>query len=150
MKTTTLLLAAAVSALATAASAAPLAYPGTAWGTVTYPSSVIGHSPESNDLVYQGQITQGADLAVVNGWTVDTFGRLNYTIDTKGVDWNNKVQPSVGVKITRPVKIGGATGVLDLGVEAVYERRFGTEFKTPDRDGVGVRVSAGYWFGWGH
>ena len=142
-------IAAAALALATAASADPIAYPGSAWGVLSNPSSVIKHNAESNDWIYSGKITQGADWAVVKGWTFDTYASVNYTVDSKGIDWNNKIDPALGVKFYRPLKIGAADGVVDIGAQVMYERRFGDEYKSIKRDGLGIQFNAGYWFGWG-
>ena len=144
-----LLLAAAVSALAAAAaSAEPLAYPGAAWGALTSPPTILSNFPESNDWVYQGRITQGVDWSKFKGWTFDTYASFGYAIDTKGIDWDNHVDPALGIKISRPVTHGNVEGNLNLSAQVVYDRRFGNSFKSAQREGTGVQVIAEYWFGW--
>lgn len=119
----------------------PLAYPGSSWGTLTWPSGVKGTGEEHN-AVLTGKVEQGIDWLKFgdgNRWTLNTYGSLGYSADHEGLDWNNKVVPAIGVKVSRAYE----KGVVDIGVQAFRERRWKS-----DQDGNGVQVYASYWFGW--
>jgi hypothetical protein len=123
---------------------APLALPGYTWGNMTYPSSVIHNTPEYHDFVYQGKVEQGADWLKFGDskqFTLNTFVDLNYTVDSKGLVYNNKVLPGIGVKIRHN---WAENGVSEIGIKAVYE----DQWKQGGGSGFGVQAFFNYWAGW--
>ena len=130
---------AALLAAAVSVSAEPLEYPGNVWGVVTFPSSTVG--AERNNVLAQGRIEQGIVwFRFADGkWKLNTYAALGYSLDTEGINYNNKAVPALGVKATREFE----QGVVDLGVQAIQENRW--------KDGVhssGVQAYASWWFGW--
>ena len=136
------LLAVLLLALPTPALAEPLAYPGTAWVSITGPHRGGG---EDGNWIVSGKIQQGVDWTEVDGWRLQTFVSVSSTTDTKGFDWNNKVTPAVGASLRKHI----ASSVLELGVQYNNETHFGSVYKMPDRSTNGVQVYANYWTSWG-
>lgn len=132
-----------VMVLALAASAAhaePLEMPGSTWAYIVGPSSSQGD--ERNNVLLQGKIEQGIvwfKFGEDGKWKLNTFAALSYSLDSKGINYNNKAIPAVGVKISRDFE----NGVLDLGVQAVQENRWKDNVNS-----TGVQAFASFWFGW--
>lgn len=127
-------------ALAAAAHAEPLAYPGAMWGSVLFPSGLSG--PENRDLLVTGRIEQGAvwlRFGEDNAWRLNTYAALSYSVDDKGLGYNNRYAPAIGVKVQRI--FGG--GILDLGMQLARERRF-----KDNATSTGVQAYANWWLGW--
>jgi hypothetical protein len=120
-------------------SAQPLAYPGSTWGQVIYPSGLS--LEERENTLLSGRVEQGVDWFRFGNeqWKFNTYAAVGYSTDTKGLPYNNKVTPALGFKISRSFE----TGVLDLGLQAVHERRW--KANTSDS---GLQVYASWWFGW--
>jgi hypothetical protein len=155
MKTLSVVVATAILALsASAASYAdgPVGYPGSTWGQLTAPSSVIKGTPEDNNWLYMGKITQGVDwlrFGKNDKWTFDTYGSFGFSVDRNRLDYNNKIVPAIGAKIERSF----TRGVVSAGVEGIYERHFGDtavyDSGSPiKQSGYGVQAYVSYWFGW--
>ena len=70
--------------------------------------------------------------------TVTPFVGLGLVLDTKGYEWNNKVQPRIGMKVNKYFR----KGVVSVGSAYSYEHRF----KSFDSSGLTVFVQD--WFGW--
>lgn len=149
MKMKMFVILAALSVTATA-TAEPLGYPGSTWGVLTFPSSVINGTPEDDNWLYQGRVVQGVDwfkFGSEEDWLFNTYGAFGFSVDRNQLDYNNKLVPAVGAKVSRYFD----NGVVDFGVEGVYERHFGDvepAATNPDRDGFGVQAYVSYWFGW--
>lgn len=139
---------------ASVVTAAPIGYPGSTWGEFVAPSSVIKGTPEDNNWIYQGSISQGVDwfkFGADKKWTFDTYGRFGFSLDRNRLSYNNKIAPAVGAKVVRSF----SNGAIDAGVEYVYQRHFGDIYDgasvvdTPvAREGYGARAYVSYWFGW--
>lgn len=133
----------ALSAVAFSASALePLGYPGSSWSVLTYNPGVIENTRERGNVLLQGKIEQGIDWTKFGGWTLNTYASVAYSLDKNKIDYNNKLVPAVGVKMSRKFD----SGVFDVGVQAVHERRIRVD--GPNKTGNGVQVYASYWFGW--
>lgn len=128
--------------LPTAAYAEEGNFPGNAWVNVTGPL-VAGE--EKGNWVVTGRVTQDAVLSEVSDWKLSATSSVGFSKDTKGFEWNNRFIPSVGVKASTEA----AGGYFDVNVQYVYERRFGTQYVTNDREDSGVQVSVNYWTSWG-
>lgn len=126
-------------ASAAAAHAEPIEYPGSTWGVVMGPASTTG--AEKNNVLAQGKIEQGIVwFRFADGqWKLNTYASLSYSLDTEGINYNNKAVPAVGVKATREF----SSGVVDVGVQAINERRWKDNVNSS-----GVQAYASYWFGW--
>lgn len=137
-----------LSLVGTPAIAEPLAYPGSAWATISSPTTTDKDNPESDNWTLTGRVTQGVDWLTFgekNDWTLNTYATIGFSLDTKGLDYNNRITPGIGVEITKPVK----NGVFNIGIRAIHETRFGTEYKVPDRSSDTIQGYISYWSGWG-
>lgn len=61
--------------------------------------------------------------------------------DTKGYSWNNKIQPSGGIKVNKLFRYG----IVSIGTAYAYEDRF-TDSKAPKASGRTDYILD--WFGW--
>jgi hypothetical protein len=143
------ILVAALLASSASAFAEPIGYPGSTWGVLIFPTSI---TPETKDgkevtdnVLLQGKVEQGIDWFRFGDdkWKLNTFASFNYTIDNAGLTYNNKLVPAVGVKVVRAFK----DGVLDLGIQGVYEQRL-RPAAGEKKNATGVQVYASWWFGW--
>jgi hypothetical protein len=119
---------------------AQVAYPGSSWGVVTFPAGISDQ--EKNNVLAQGKAEQGVDLKVMGAqkqWTLNTYASLGYSIDRNKLDYNNKITPAIGVKMTRKF----SSAVVDMGVQAYHENHFVTH-----TSGNGVQAYVSYWSGW--
>lgn len=122
------------------AKAEPVAYPGSNWSALTGPSGASG--AERDNILLQGRIEQGIDwvrFGTDNKLTLNTFASAAYSVDTRGLDYNNKFAPAFGMKVRRSFD----SGVLDVGVQLVNERRWKSK-----SDATISQVFISYWFGW--
>jgi hypothetical protein len=121
-----------------AAFALDLNFPGSFFGEVRYPNSPV--QEERDNFAAEGSIEQGIDWARIGSrLTLNTFGELRYTLDTAGLDYNNRVIPGIGIKLKARV----GTGIIQFGVKGVEEYRFKS-----DRSAAIVLGFANWWFGW--
>ncbi len=149
-----IILAAIMSLVACSAFAGPVGYPGSTWGVFTAPSGVIKDTPEDNNWLYQGKITQGVDWTKFGAnkqWVFDTYASVGYSLDRNRLSYNNKVVPAIGAKISRVF----SKGVIDAGVEYVYEHHYGDIYNGAEKvgppvayKGYGAQAYISYWFGW--
>jgi hypothetical protein len=117
-------------------------FPGSAWVNVTGPHVGGG---EKGNWVITAKANQDAVLTEVSDWKLSSFVSVSLSTDSKGYEWNNRVTPAVGMKITRDVP----GGIFDIGVQYAHETHFGKLYKMPDRSSGGIQVSVNYWTGWG-
>lgn len=119
----------------------PIAYPGYIWGYGATPADVTPGSNKNNNIA-NGKIEQGVDWFAFGEdkkWRYNTFVNAYVTSDTAGYDYNNKVQPAVGMKVRRTFD----NGMIDIGVQAVYQHNTVT-----NQNGTGAQAFASFWFGW--
>lgn len=145
---------AVVAILASSAAFAdgPLAYPGSSWGAVIAPSSVMQNTPETGNVLYIGKITQGIDWFKVHNFTFDTYGSVTLSDDRNHLSYNDKVIPAFGARIDRHF----SNGIVTVGVEAVDEHHWGDGWdgrsvvtgSTPGMNGFGMQAYISYWVGW--
>ena len=76
-----------------------------------------------------------------NSLTVTPYAAFGMVFDTKGYSWNNKVQPSGGIKVNKFF----CYGVISVGTAYAYEDRF-TDSKAPKASGRTDYILD--WFGW--
>ena len=109
--------------------------PGQGWTSVGNLSPI-----EHNNFYMQSYVEQSAAVfATYSGSvTVTPFVGLGLVVDTKGYEWNNKVQPKVGVKVNKFFR----KGVVSLGSAYSYEDRF----KSFNSSGLTLYLED--WFGW--
>lgn len=117
-------------------------FPGSAWFNITGPH--IG-GEEKGNWILSGNATQSAILKDIDGWKLNTYVSVNFSKDTKGYEWNNKITPAVGIGVAKYV----GNGVLNVGVQAVNETHYGKLYKNGDRSATGMQVGISYWVGWG-
>ena len=109
--------------------------PGQGWTSIGNLSPI-----EHNNFYTQSYFEQTAAVfATYSGSvTVTPFVGMGLVLDTKGYEWNNKVQPRVGVKINKYFR----KGVVSIGSAYSYEDRF----KSFNSSGLTLYVQD--WFGW--
>jgi hypothetical protein len=145
ISTVAVVVALSLNSIVANAADGPIGYPGYTWGSLTYPSSVIKNSPENDNLLFQGKIEQGVDWVKFGSrkeFTLNTFASVNYSLDSQGLPYNNKVMPAAGVK----VRMTGEWGVADLGVQYVYENRW--KYGEDQRSGSGVQAFLTWYSDW--
>jgi hypothetical protein len=143
-----ILLTLALFTASTPAMAEPLAYPGDAWVNLASPTTTNKNNPEAGNWTLQGKITQGVDWVTFgedDDWTLNTYATVGFSLDTKGMDYNNRVTPGVGVKVRKQIK----NGVFDIGVQVINETRFGNKYIIPDRSSNAIQGYVSFWSGWG-
>jgi hypothetical protein len=101
-------------------------------------------SYEKGNVVADTYVEQKA--VIFSAWndtlTVTPYVSADFVLDTAGYNWNNKVSPSVGLKVNKHVH----AGVISAGIGYMYENRF--------RNADGFKPSGGRtdfltdWFGW--
>lgn len=109
-------------------------------------ASTSGHlsSYEKGNIVSDTYVEQKA--VIFSAWnetlTVTPYVAGDFVMDTSGYNWNNRISPSLGLKINRHVR----AGVISAGIGYMYENRF--------RNAEGFKPSGGRtdfltaWFGW--
>jgi hypothetical protein len=109
--------------------------PGQGWTSVGNLSPI-----EHNNFYVQSYVEQSAAIfsTYSGSVTVTPFVGMGLVLDTKGYDWNNKVQPRLGVKVNKFFR----KGVVSLGSAYSYEERF------KGVDSSGLILYAQDWFGW--
>ena len=95
---------------------------------------------EHNNVYVQSYIEQGATVfsTFSGSMTLTPYVSLGLVFDSKGYDWNNKVDPRIGMKLNRVFR----SGVVSLGSAYCYEDRF----QSVQSSGLIVYVQD--WFGW--
>ena len=109
--------------------------PGQGWTSIGNVSPI-----EHNNFYLQSYIEQGAAVfsTYSGSITVTPFVGLGLVLDTKGYEWNNKIQPRVGVKVNKFL----SKGVVSVGSAYSYEDRF------KGINSSGFTLYAQDWFGW--
>ena len=100
----------------------PLGFPGYTWGQVRFPSSQ--EIAEKNNVITEGAIEQGVDWFRMTRWSIfNSFFRFEYKFDKENFDFNNKLQPEVGVKAKFLL---ADWGLIEAGGKYVVDYRFET------------------------
>ena len=135
----------AMTALAAAQDGAKSALEGSMVDAVGLPgqgwTSLGNLSPiEHNNFYTQSYFEQSAAIfsTYSGSITVTPFVGLGMVLDTKGYEWNNKIQPRVGFKANKYFR----KGVISVGSAYSYEDRF----KSFTSSGLTLFVQD--WFGW--
>lgn len=120
------------------ASALDLRFPGSFGGESRYPNSPAPE--ERENYAIEGSLEQGVDWGSTRSrLTLNTFGEVRYSVDTAGLDYNNRLIPGIGVKLKKDF----GAGVIQFGVKGVNEYRF--ESHRSNRIVLGF---VNWWFGW--
>ncbi len=109
--------------------------PGQGWTSIGNLSPI-----EHNNFFTQSYFEQSAAVfsTYSGSITVTPFIGVGLVLDTKGYEWNNKVQPRLGVKVNKYFR----KGVVSIGSAYSYEDRL----KGFNSSGLTVFVQD--WFGW--
>jgi len=99
------------------------------------------YSPvEKNNLISQWDIQQ--TVVVYSGWnnslTVGPYFEFGGVIDSQGFTYDNQLQPSAGIKVSKLFRIG----IISAGTAYAYQDRFG------DGSASGRTDFISDWFGW--
>jgi hypothetical protein len=102
------------------------------------------YSPlEPGNVLFQTYIEQTATVFATwhNSLTVVPYVSVNTVFDTAGYNWNNKIQPSTGARVSKLFP----HGVISAGTAYLYEDRFSApkEFRASGRSDYVLG-----WFGW--
>ncbi len=91
--------------------------PGQGWTSIGNLSPI-----EHNNFYVQSYLEQSAAVfsTYSGSITVTPFVGIGLVLDTKGYQWNNKIQPKVGVKVNKFF----SKGVVSVGSAYSYEDRF--------------------------
>lgn len=101
----------------------PLGFPGSTWGQVRFPSSQ--EIEEDDNIIFEGAIEQGVDWFRITDWSIfNSFFRFEYKFDKEKFDFNNKLQPEVGVKAKFLL---ADWGLIEAGGKYVVDHRFETD-----------------------
>ena len=109
--------------------------PGQGWTSIGNLSPI-----EHNNFYVQSYLEQSAAIfsTYSGSITVTPFIGIGLVLDTKGYQWNNKIQPKVGVKVNKFF----SKGVVSVGSAYSYEDRF------KGINSSGLTLYAQDWFGW--
>jgi hypothetical protein len=98
---------------------------------------------EKNNALSQSYFEQTASIYSTwqNSLTVTPYAAVGIVFDTKGYSWNNKLQPSAGVKVNKFFR----HGIVSVGAAYMYEDRWSApkEFRTGGKTNYILD-----WFGW--
>lgn len=109
---------------------APLAFPFTAWGKMTYDL----HGAEGSGS--QGWVKQGVDwFALPHGWKFNTYASYNWRVRTKNKRYYDVFGPSAGAEFNGKY--------INLGAEYYWQR-----FPELRRSVRTFNVSLGWYFSW--
>jgi hypothetical protein len=131
-----------------AAQQVPHAEKGTIFDAVSFSgqmwSSEGTYSPvERNNALSQSYFEQTASIYSTwhNSLTVTPYAAVGIVFDTKGYSWNNKLQPSTGVKVNKFFR----NGIVSIGTAYMYEDRWSApkEYRTGGKTNYILD-----WFGW--
>jgi hypothetical protein len=109
--------------------------PGQGW------TSLGNLSPIEHSNGYsQSYFEQSAAVFATNSGslTITPFVSTSFVVDTKGYDWNNKIQPRAGIRVNKFFRYG----VVSVGSAYSYEERFKSTSSS------GLTLFAQDWFGW--
>jgi hypothetical protein len=97
-----------------------LGTPGSTWGEIRFPGSA---QPEDKDnLILEGAVEQGVDIfRLSKDSAFNVFGKLDYTVDKEGFDWNRKLKLGAGLKLRHYIS---DTVVIAVGAKYEIDRRF--------------------------
>jgi len=102
------------------------------------------YSPlEKGNVLSQSYFEQTASIYSTwnNSVTLTPYAGFGMVSDTKGYSWNNKIQPSGGIKVNKLFRYG----VISVGTAYAYEDRF-NDSKAPKASGRTDYILD--WFGW--
>jgi len=99
----------------------PLGFPGTTWGQLRYPASQFGE--ETSDTLIEGSLEQGIDWVRISANSFfNTFVEVDYTFDSKDLEWYNKIKWAPGAKVKAFV---ARNALLEVG--AMYRWQYRTK-----------------------
>ena len=109
--------------------------PGQMWTAVGNLSPV-----EHNNGYVQSYVEQDAAILASQSGSISLtpYVALGLVLDTKGYDWNNQIQPQVGLKLNKFLQ----NGVVSLGSAYTYQDRFSS------LQSSGLVLYVQDWFGW--
>lgn len=113
-----------------------VALPGQFWSTNGNLEPV-----EKGNVLTENYFEQGATVFATAGHsvTVTPYVAVGFAFDTKGFSYNNKIDPSIGIKLNKIFR----SGIISAGTAFADEHRF-------DNGGSasGIVYFGQYWFGW--
>jgi hypothetical protein len=110
-------------------------FPGSTWGAAGWLSPVERHNFIYNQYIKQGVVAKRFGIHS----SLQPFGELTTSKDTKGFDWENYLRPGTGLEY---VYTKGNT-MTELGGEYLYEHRM-----ISGMSAGGYSMFLKFWFGW--
>jgi len=110
-----------------------VSYPGSAW------TWVGNYTPTEASVISNSYVEQGVTVWRNKSLALTPYGALTTAFDTKSYDWENKLKPELGVKLTKSF----THGLISAGTAYAIEDRFKSGTK---RGGAIGYVN--YWLGW--
>lgn len=110
-------------------------FPGSYWNTI------LTNPVEERNWIDYFHFDQGVEIARIGKTMVVPYIGINAAADTKGYQWNNRLQGEAGIKLVRFFD----SGIVEIGSAYAVERRFGNE---SPRTKTGIINFAGGWHGW--
>jgi hypothetical protein len=115
--------------------------PGSTWAQFSAaPKYLRGND---NNMLFQGNIEQGIIVGTQGPWRINTYASLAFSTDKNGYSYNNKLVPTIGIKLQQQFQ----SGTLDIGVQAVRERYF-RGVTDENMNHTEIQLYGQYWFGW--
>jgi len=113
-----------------------VALPGQFWSTTGNLEPV-----EKSNVLFENYIEQGATIWSTPGHTITLtpYVSMGFAFDRAGYPFNNKIDPSIGIKLNKYF----TSGVISAGTSFNDEHRF---YNGGSSSAPGYYVS--YWFGW--
>lgn len=115
--------------------------PGSAWVEMSATPASSRHTEEKNNVILQSHINQGIVVANFGDTRLIPYAALNLSIDKNRIEYNNKVVPTVGVRLSR--KFGD--GIVEGGVRIVNEHKFRLD---SNKTTTSVQLFVSAWYGW--
>lgn len=102
----------------------PISFPGDTWGSISTPSALT--KEEDGNVIIEGAVEQGIIWINTDAGVLNSFVDIAYKADTKGIDWNNSIKMSLGVKLDKK---------LSKNLSISYGLRYGVEKHWLNNDG---------------
>ena len=116
-----------------------LGTPGSTWGEIRFPGSAL--TEDKYNLILEGAVEQGVDFfSLSKNSALNLFGKLDYTLDKEGYDWNRKLKLGAGLKLRHYLS---DTVVITVGAKYEIDRRF-----VDDRTEEGFQLFSNWFASW--
>src|SRR5262249_4275087 len=116
----------------------PMMLVGSAWNTF------LTSPVEPGNFANYSHVDTGFVVATIEKFQIEPYVAANTVKDTKGFQWNNRVEGEAGLKIVRPFR----NGMIDFGAAFADEYRASASGGLKAQDRAGLKTFTDGWFGW--